>query len=635
VRLIWRDDPATSAVLAWVQATDSTSGVVHYGPEDHGDDVAAYPLRHEPDRAGMVRGLQQQFARLSGLRPDSEYFAVIVTAEGRSRRYRFRTAPDTPQAFTFVAGGDSRNHRTARRNANLMVRKLRPLFVAFAGDMTDRDTDQQWHEWLEDWTLTTSEDGHLIPIVAARGNHEDRNQTVSEIFDSPHPEITFALDVGGSLFRLYTLNSMIPAGGDQAAWLAEDLAAHEDVRWLVAQYHKPMRPHVERKSEQIRQYRAWAPLFYQHGLALAIECDSHCVKRTWPLRPSTAVGSHEGFIRDDARGTVFIGEGCWGAPLRPANDAKPWTRASGSFNQVHWIQVRPEHIEVRTVRIDNAEEVGSVDPADPYAAPSGIEIWEPASGATVRIDPIDPEPLPGAATRELALVAIAPEIQASQRVFRDRTQITIEAASDLPGALRYTLDGSAPDLDSTLYQGPFELETSAQVATAWVTPEGERSTVSRLRVEKLPAPVGTRGPQPTLRLDDLDWESQSAGWGETRVDRSVGGRPLEIGMQTYEHGLGMHAVGHVTYALEQDWSRFVATVGLHSRARPVASATAQVLADGEVIWESPQVMRVLETFHVDVAIPTGTQRLTLRVGDGGDGPSWDNVDWADAGLLNQ
>ena len=82
-----------------------------------------------------------------------------------------------------------------------------------------------------------------------------------------------------------------------------------------------MRPHYASKSEGDDEYLNWAQLFYDHAVDLVIECDSHIVKRTHPVRPSTATGSDEGFIQDDVAGTVYIGEGCWGAPLRSADDA--------------------------------------------------------------------------------------------------------------------------------------------------------------------------------------------------------------------------------------------------------------------------------------------------------------------------
>ncbi|HAP63004.1 MAG TPA: metallophosphoesterase, partial [Cytophagales bacterium] len=66
----------------------------------------------------------------------------------------------------------------------------------------------------------------------------------------------------------------------------------------------PMRPHVGSKSEGNNQYNNWANLFYNYGVKLGVECDAHTVKSTWPIRPSTGSGSDEGFVRDDANGTV-------------------------------------------------------------------------------------------------------------------------------------------------------------------------------------------------------------------------------------------------------------------------------------------------------------------------------------------
>jgi hypothetical protein len=80
------------------------------------------------------------------------------------------------------------------------------------------------------------------------------------------------------------------------------------------------------------QYDNCAALFYSGKMNLAIELDSHTVKRTYPIKPDNGLGSEEGFKRD-SKGTVYIEEGGWGAPLRSNNDNKDWTMASDSFNQ--------------------------------------------------------------------------------------------------------------------------------------------------------------------------------------------------------------------------------------------------------------------------------------------------------------
>ncbi|XAL98421.1 metallophosphoesterase family protein [Phycisphaeraceae bacterium D3-23] len=388
-RLSWRDDPATTMVIGWDQV-DGWNSTLHWGTEDHGDSVTRYANASTPDIVQNYRGMNNHFVRLTGLQPDTAYYFVVKDSNSTSRRYWFRTAPSEPAPFAFVAGGDSRSNTPPRQEGNRLIAKLRPLFVSHGGDYMGEGTAEQWVQWFDDWQLTISEDGRMYPIVPTHGNHENRDmQMVYRLFDMQRPEMYHALNVGGSLLRLYTLNTEIvgnrTAWAAQRAWLEQDLIIHRESTWRIAQYHRPMRAHTSAKAEGTPQIAAWAQLFYDHGMDMVIECDTHMVKRTYPLRPSEEPGSFESFIRDDERGTVFIGEGSWGAPTRPADDDKPWTMASDSFYQFKWIQVSPEHIDVRSVKFENVAGVASVDDADPFAVPDGLVLWEPPTGTVLRL----------------------------------------------------------------------------------------------------------------------------------------------------------------------------------------------------------------------------------------------------------
>lgn len=94
----------------------------------------------------------------------------------------------------------------------------------------------------------------------------------------------------------------------------------------------------------------------------------------------------QGFVRDDQKGTVYIGEGCWGAPLRAADDDKTWTRDSGSFNHFNWIFVDRDKIEVRTVKVDNAPEVGTLTDDTRFEVPANLDIWMPNNGDVITIN---------------------------------------------------------------------------------------------------------------------------------------------------------------------------------------------------------------------------------------------------------
>lgn len=384
-RCMWREDPATTMVVAWDQVSGSNA-VLYYDEIDYGGQAEAYRFRKAPDRYTKAKGMDNQFVRLTGLKPNTVYYFVIKDNEGMSSRMSFRTAPDDPsQPLSIIAGGDSRNNRQARLEANRLVSKLRPHFIVFDGDMTGGDTNENWRAWFDDWQSTIGSDGRVFPIVPARGNHERENASITELFDVPSADVYYALTFGGDLFRMYTLNSLISPSGSQAIWLEGDLELNQQVTWKMAQYHQGMRPHTRNKPEKDEIYNNWARLFYSYEVDLVLESDAHVVKTTYPIRPFRGAGSDEGFIRDDQRGTVFIGEGCWGAPLRSPDDHKKWTRAYGTFNQFKWIFVSLERIEVRTVMTHESQNVAEVSHDDVFQIPIGLRLWTPPTGDVIYI----------------------------------------------------------------------------------------------------------------------------------------------------------------------------------------------------------------------------------------------------------
>lgn len=384
LRCMWRSDPSTTMVVGWDQVSGN-SPVLYYDEIDWGNDISAYAYSRRADRTISAKKMNNHFVRLSGLRPNTVYYFLIVDSEGYSKRYSFKTVSNDPnERLSIVAGGDSRNYREARRNANKLVGKLMPDCVMFGGDMTGGDTGKEWIDWFNDWQHTIR-NGRIIPVIAARGNHEYSNETIYNLFDTPSEKNYYGLTLGGDLLRIYTLNSMIASGGDQKAWLRNDLESNQHLKWRFAQYHFAIRPHTKRKSERNNQLNNWAKLFYSHKVKLVMESDAHVVKVTYPIRPSRESGSDEGFIRDDVNGTIYIGEGCWGAPLRRNNDDKSWTKSSGSFNQFKWIFVDQYQIDIRTVRTDNADLVGEVQEYDRFSAPDRLDIWNLTNGGVTTI----------------------------------------------------------------------------------------------------------------------------------------------------------------------------------------------------------------------------------------------------------
>ncbi len=385
-RLCINDDPATTMTIAWEQ-DGGTGTLVHYGTTDFGVSYMSYPNTHGIDRQTTAKGMTNCFARLTGLTPDTEYYFVINDSDGTSQRMWFKTLPlNGNQPISLIGGGDSRIYtdNSARQNANRIVAKLKPDAIMFAGDFTWLDMNGEWRDWMDDWQLTISSDGRMCPIIAARGNHEFSAQEVYDLFDTPSSDEYYAVTLGGDLLRVYTLNTEVSMAGSQATWLENDLMTTGDnVEWKFGQYHQPMRPHVASEPEGNDQYNNWAQLFYDYGVRLVLDCDSHDTKVTWPVKPSTDPGSDEGFKREDINGTVYIGEGGWGVPLRTNDDNKTWTRDAGQYNSVHWIIVERDTVAVRTIITDNATSVSEVSNSDRFTPPANLDVWNPSNGDVV------------------------------------------------------------------------------------------------------------------------------------------------------------------------------------------------------------------------------------------------------------
>jgi hypothetical protein len=409
-RLTYRDDPATTIVVGWCDNGTSTNAKVYYGTVDNGTNHAAYPLQKSIDRTESHRGQTHRFARITGLTPNTVYYFIVKDDQGVSQRMYFRTLSDDPNTpLRFIVGGDTRTGafiefeyqqcRPRRQDGNRLVSKLRPNFIAFNGDFVFSEdftygANNHWADWWTDWQLTQSTDGQMYPVIPAYGNHEDSDD-IYKMFDMPEAANFYAFNVGGKLVRFYSLNSDLECGTTQLNWFTSDLQTHTNTSiqpyWKIIQYHIPLVPHGE-YSPATSMTACWTPLFRTYKVAAAFEGHTHIQKVTWPIVPSTGTGSDNGYIKDTTNGTVYVGEGCWGAPLRDlytyhsADAAFNWTRNQGKFSGFNLVCVSKSNIQIRTIKFENVSATAEL-PANPGACdlPTGVSVWAPSNGSVVTI----------------------------------------------------------------------------------------------------------------------------------------------------------------------------------------------------------------------------------------------------------
>lgn len=389
-RVVWDGNPASEAVIGFSPNGSSNSAYVKFG---YSTDENTWTNASVNATRTFAGSLQSSFVRLTGLNANSAVYYRVCDSSGCGDRFWFKTAPTDNSSFVAIAGGDTRTGWTTRREGNELIAKIRPLFIMHGGDFTNSNNASEMNEFFSDWQLTYSNDTvnniqykRIYPILPTHGNHEDNNySTLCQVFGVEYRNSgcnahdTYGAVEISPLLRVYTLNSQFQNSGWSSYatamnnWFANDLATDGDaVAWRFAQYHKPMYPHYSGKSDNPTLFNWWADEFYNESMNLVVESDTHINKITEALKPS---GSS--FTSTTTGGTVYVGEGSWGAPARSANDPKSWTIDLASIQQFKVLSVQSAKVEVRTAQFDgNASTLSRTDRAnDPLALPSNVNWW--------------------------------------------------------------------------------------------------------------------------------------------------------------------------------------------------------------------------------------------------------------------
>ena len=314
-RLIWTDDPSTTATVSWSTAAQGESHTLQYNVKGEGNPKSTTAAESGRYTGGELE-LYYHHARLTELEPSTAYEVQMISDDEKSPVFYFVTAPAADRQFSILHGGDSRSDRDARRRVNQMISGMVDrsyqnedladdvLALAHGGDYVVSGRKMKlWSAWMSDHELTTGADGRLLPIIPARGNH-DTGKPFNEVFGFPDGDQNYySINIGPQV-RFVTINTEISTAGDQKVWLEKELAdARPSNRWLLAQYHRPVYPAVKEPSKGLK---SWVPLFEKYNVDLVCEADGHVIKRTVPIRDG----------KPDESGVVYIGEGGMGVPQR-------------------------------------------------------------------------------------------------------------------------------------------------------------------------------------------------------------------------------------------------------------------------------------------------------------------------------
>ena len=214
--------------------------------------------------------------------------------------------------------------------------------------------------------------------------------------------------------------------------------------------------------------------------------------------------------------------------------------------------------------------------------------------------------------------------------------------------IHYTLDGSDPTENSSLYTEPVEISQSGKVRAISFKNGRQASLESKSHhVKIIPTP-----PEPDVYISDLtpiratapqylDGHTSQGIAPNIQFNRSFIGTPLNMRGVTYEKGVGVHAPLQLLYGLKPEYERFVAVAGIddqilsHDFGMHVAhypSVVFRVFIDGKLVEQSPTI-RTWRTWRFNLKIPPGSSTISLVAMDAGNGRFHDIADWVDAGFV--
>jgi hypothetical protein len=158
----------------------------------------------------------------------------------------------------------------------------------------------------------------------------------------------------------------------------------------------------------------------------------------------------------------------------------------------------------------------------------------------------------------------------------------------------------------------------------------ERTATTRFAVRTVPEP-----PSADAWASDLEWLSETNGWGPAERDRSNGesaagdGRTITLAGATYDKGIGAHADSDIEFYTGGRCTSFTADVGIDDEIPERGGVTFSVVADGETLWTSPHLTGTSAPVSADVPL-AGADHIHLKVTDSDAAKGGDHADWAAA-----
>lgn len=335
--LSWYEDPTTTITIQWHTPKKEVTPFCKLNLS------SVWQASYEAVEDRLV-----YHVTIKDLLPDEEYRLQIGDDP---TIYRFRTAPkNLDQPIRFLVGGDLYQSKKLFQEMSSSLIEKEPLFAVLGGDIAYaihpdpfanffgffQSSARRWFAFLKDWQeLMITKEKRIIPFLLLPGNHDISAKAPDlffKLFAFPEKKLYRSLDFGDYLnLILLDTGHLSKIAGEQTDWLKTTLEEKKSFPYLIPIYHVAAYPsYYSFNAETPKTIRKnWCPLFDEKKLPIAFENHNHSWKKTFPIRNEQL----------DPSGTIYLGDGCWGAIARkPKNEW--YLDKKGALNHVYLIELK-------------------------------------------------------------------------------------------------------------------------------------------------------------------------------------------------------------------------------------------------------------------------------------------------------
>jgi uncharacterized protein YjdB len=252
-------------------------------------------------------------ALVSGLTANTTYSYIVGKPGAWSKVGSFTTAKDSKDAFSFIYFTDPQANNDnmfniSQKTTHAAVHKYPDAnFILSCGDLveTSGSTNSEWE--YEQFFETQQDIWYNKPLVPVTGNHDkSKNKNFSKHFNTNSvsfdqdsattPGSVYSFVYGNALFMALNFEDYGKTGylDSLSSWMKKEVAAHPEVRWRIAFYHKTMytgsKSHQSDNDSKIVREKM-GPLFDSLKIDFALQGHDHIYEVMGPIKGNKLVSN--------------------------------------------------------------------------------------------------------------------------------------------------------------------------------------------------------------------------------------------------------------------------------------------------------------------------------------------------------